>query len=159
MDEKLSLKIYLATDHAGFQLKQAAKVWLLLEGYEVIDLGATSYDETDDYPAFIAAAARAVSLQPQTTRAVIFGGSGQGEAMLANRFPQVRATVYYGGPLDIVTVGRAHNDANILSVGARFVTHEEAKAAILAWLEASASSDPKYARRIAQAEKLSPRSL
>lgn len=149
------MKIYLATDHAGFELKNQVKDFLLEAGYIVEDLGAHTYDALDDYPDFIALAAAAVSKQPAQTKAVIFGGSGQGEAMLANRYKGVRATVYYGGPTEIVTLSRQHNDANVLSLGARFVSFEEAKEAIVLWLESVPLAGEKYERRVKKAEHLS----
>jgi ribose 5-phosphate isomerase B len=149
-----SLHIHLATDHAGFALKQSVKDWLVAEGYEVVDHGAQSYDETDDFPDFIAEAGRALHNQPQD-RAIVFGGSGQGEAMMANRFKGVRATVYYGGPTDIITLSRAHNDANALSIGARFVSDAEAKQAIWDWLHAPSPTEEKYLRRNQKLDTLS----
>ena len=115
--------IHLATDHAGYELKNEALMWLEDNGYTIIDHGAHHFDALDDFPDFIALAAEAVSKDP-TSRAIIFGGSGQGEAMVANRYPHIRATVYYGGNEEIITLSRQHNDANILSVGARFVSRE-----------------------------------
>ncbi len=88
-----------------------------------------------------------MSDSPRDTVAIIFGGSGQGEAMLANRFPNVRAAVYYGGDREIIALAREHNNANILSFGARFVTVEEVKSGILTWLSTPALSDEKYERR------------
>ncbi len=155
MNDSTSCTIHLATDHAGFELKNSVKLWLLLEGYEVVDHGATTLAPEDDYPDYISLAAKAVSTQPATTKAVIFGGSGQGEAMLANRFQNVRATVYYGGNKDIVRLSREHNDANILSIGSRFVSQKEAKEVILEWLTTPASPETKYQRRIKKAEQVS----
>lgn len=80
----------------------------------------------------------------------MFGGSGQGEAMVANREPGARAVVYYGGSLDIVTLGREHNNANILSLGARFVTREEAEEAVRLFLLIQFSDDERHVRRIAK---------
>lgn len=159
MNERTSPIIHLATDHAGFELKNTVKVWLLLEGYEVVDNGAQTFSAEDDYPDYITLAAQAVSKRPTSTRAIIFGGSGQGEAMLANRFPQVRATVFYGGNKEIVKIGREHNDSNVLSIGARFVSQAEAKEAILLWLSTEAMSDEKYLRRIRKAEQLTKLTL
>ena len=139
--------IYLATDHAGFVHKEAVKSWLISEGCTVVDVGASHYDEGDDFPDFIKLAAQKVASEPETSVALIFGGSGQGEAMVANRFTGVRATVYYGGQQAIITLSREHNDANVLSIGARFVTIDEAKQVIWAWLQATKSTDPKYHRR------------
>lgn len=143
------MKVYFASDHAGFELKN-----LLMEAVkedfdlEVEDCGAFTYDEDDDYPDFVKVASEAVSNNIEESVAVILGGSGQGEAIVANRFPNVRATVYYGGPLDIVALGREHNDANVLSLGARFITDEEALAAVRVWLETPFSGDDRHERRI-----------
>jgi ribose 5-phosphate isomerase B len=146
--------IHLAADHAGFELKNSVKAWLESEGHTVIDHGAHAYDEYDDFPDFIKKAAQAVSMAPATARGVIFGGSGQGEAMVANRYPNVRATVYYGGNEDIITLSREHNDANVLSIGARFVDIDTTKRVIERWLGALFSNDEKYERRNQKIERL-----
>lgn len=126
--------IHLGTDHAGFELKEAVKLFLAEKGYEkVVDHGTFSVDPDDDYPDFIKPAAEAVARDSES-RGIIFGGSGQGEAMCANRIKGVRAAVWYGGSRDIVKLSREHNDANILSLGARFISKDEACEAIDMWL-------------------------
>ncbi len=151
------MKIILATDHAGFQHKEFLKAYLQQEGlYEVVDMGAHTYEADDDYPDYIALAAEAVQKDPTGSRAVIFGGSGQGEAMLANQFPGVRAAVYYGGAHEIVALSREHNDANVLSIGARFVHEAEVPVVVALWLATELSADGKYQRRIDKAEALRP---
>lgn len=147
-------KIHLATDHAGFVLKEEIKNWLHEKGATVLDHGASSINELDDFPDFIAKAAKAVSLQSANEVAIIFGGSGQGEAMVANRFRNVRATVYYGGDSKIVTLSREHNDANVLSIGARFMDVDLTKKIITAWLEASFDGAEKRLRRNRKIEQL-----
>lgn len=139
--------IHLATDHAGFEHKEAVVLWLKGEGYEVIDHGAMLLDGQDDFPDFISLAAAAVSKQPNSTKAIIFGGSGQGEAMVANRYPHVRAVVFYGGEESIPALSRQHNDSNILSIGARFVSIDKAKQVIWEWLHTETLKDDKYHRR------------
>jgi ribose 5-phosphate isomerase B len=139
--------LYLATDHAGFAHKEAIRDWLMAEGCTVIDVGATTYDEGDDFPDYISVAGKAVSQNPEATAAIIFGGSGQGEAMVANRWSGVRATVYYGGDESIIKLSREHNDANVLSIGARFVPVDVAKKVIWDWLHLERGTDPKYHRR------------
>ena len=146
--------IYLATDHAGFELKNDIKAWLEELGHAVTDCGAHTFDAEDDFPDYIQLAAKAVAQSPQSAKAIIFGGSGQGEAMQANRFKHVRATVYYGGPEEIVPLGRQHNDANVLSLGARFVDAAVAKKAILQWLESEPLPDEKYRRRNVKLDRL-----
>tara|TARA_B100000315_G_C14273666_1_gene449840 strand:- start:163 stop:600 length:438 start_codon:yes stop_codon:yes gene_type:complete len=127
------MKIYLATDHAGFELKNFLKDNLLNKGYDVEDCGAFTYEPMDDYPDFIMPAAEKVVKDPDSM-GIILGGSGQGEAMAANRVKGARAVVYYNGPKDIVTLSRSHNDANILSIGARFITPKEASEIVDLWL-------------------------
>jgi len=144
--------IYFATDHAGFELKNLLLQYVRDElQYEVVDCGPAVYDADDDYPDYIRIAAKKVSIRP-TDRAIILGGSGQGEAMTANRFPQVRATVFYGGSSEIITLSREHNDANILSLGARFLTQQEAENVIKKWLAVSFSGDERHVRRIKKIE-------
>lgn len=142
------MKIFLATDHAGFELKESLVEFIKNLGHEVVDYGATVYDKTDDYPDFIQKAAQSVSENPDEYRAVVLGGSGQGEAIVANRFSHVRATVFYGGDNEIVRLGREHNNANILSLGARFISESEAKEAVKIFLETQFSGDERHIRRI-----------
>ena len=127
------MKIFIATDHAGFELKEFIKSHLNALNHEVEDCGALEMDPLDDYPDFIIPAAEKVAKNPYS-RGIIMGGSGQGEAIAANRIKGIRAVVYYDGPIDIVTLSRAHNNANILSFGARFITQEKAVEAVDLWL-------------------------
>ena len=128
------MKVHLATDHAGLDLKNTIKEYLLDKGYDVKDHGAHEYDALDDYPDFIFPCARAVAADP-TSRGIILGGSGQGEAMAANRVKGVRAAVFYNGPEEIIKLSREHNNANILSLGARFMSKEEIYKMIEIWFE------------------------
>ena len=127
------MKIYIAADHAGFNLKNFLIEQLLANGYDIEDCGAFDFDPLDDYPDFIIPAAIKVSNQPNS-RGIIIGGSGQGEAMAANRIQGVRAAVYYDGPLDIIKLSRLHNNSNILSLGARFLSNERAIEILNIWL-------------------------
>ncbi len=142
------MKIYLATDHAGFELKEKIKQFLSVASYDVIDCGATELNKDDDYPDFVVKAATAVSRDPEGSRAIVLGGSGQGEAMVSNRQANVRAAVYYGGSLDIVKLSRQHNDVNVLALGARFVTEREALTAVETWLTTPFSAEERHIRRI-----------
>ena len=128
------MKIHLATDHAGLQLKNAIKDYLIEKGHEVTDHGAHEYDAQDDYPDFIFPCARAVAANPEN-RGIILGGSGQGEAMAANRIKGVRAAVYYGEEREIARLSREHNNANVLSLGARFISEQEIYDIIETWLD------------------------
>lgn len=175
--------IYLASDHRGFELKEKIKTWLEEWGYEHEDMGAFVYDENDDYPDFISKAAEKVSQEPENSKAIILGGSGQGEAMVANRYKGVRAAVFYGPPFqfkqlpwfkwllfgreavtitDNVTFGvakkiihlsREHNNANMLSLGTFFLEDKAAKRLIKLWLETSFSGEERHVRRIEKIEK------
>jgi len=126
------MKIFLAADHAGFKLKEFLSNHLKQLEYNVEDCGAYEIDSTDDYPDFIIPAARKVASDPDS-RGIIMGGSGQGEAIAANRIEGVRAAVYYDGPIDIVRLSRSHNNANILSLGARFISNEKAVEVVKMW--------------------------
>lgn len=148
------MKIHLATDHAGFEHKEALKKYLTNAGHEVTDCGAEKFVNGDDYVPYIVMAMRSVSSDP-SIKGVIFGGSGQGEAITANRFPGVRAAVYYGGPMDIIRLSREHNDANVLSIGARFVSIDEMTRAVELWLHTDFSNGERHVRRIKEIETLS----
>ncbi|MAZ67408.1 ribose-5-phosphate isomerase [bacterium] len=142
------MKIYFAADHAGVRLKERLVAFVRDELlFEVEDLGAHEIDPRDDYPDLIRRAAQVVSENP-TNRAIVLGGSGQGEAIVANRYRNVRAVVWYGGDIDIVRLSREHNDANILSLGARLMNEETAQEAVRAWLSTRFSGDERHVRRI-----------
>lgn len=162
------MTIYLATDHAGFELKQALLLYLKNIGHDVVDCGALAYDVNDDYPALIAGAALKLSedvFAGKNSRAIVIGASGQGEAMVANRFKGVRCALYYGAPrnsqidaagkeLNMLQSTRIHNDANALSLGARFLSVDEAKSAVETWLGTEFSNEERHARRVQQIEDL-----
>ena len=152
-------KIFVGTDHAGFEMKEKLVPFIKKHVYEVTDCGAFKYEEFDDYPDFIAPLAKAVSDQPEKIKGIILGGSGQGEAIVANRFPNVRAVVLYANPIykvsDIVKLSREHNDANILSLGARFLALSDAKEAIREWLGTQFSNEYKHIRRLKKLDRIS----
>ncbi|MDP6388088.1 MAG: RpiB/LacA/LacB family sugar-phosphate isomerase [Candidatus Pacebacteria bacterium] len=156
------MKILFATDHAGFELKEILIPFVRSLGYEVEDYGAYEYDENDDYPDSISKAANEISKDPDNLKAIILGGSGQGEAIVANRYPNVRAIVFNGQceasegmkvPNEIV-ISRQHNDANIISLGARFLNKEAAKEAVKLWLETLFSGEERHVRRIAKIKEI-----
>jgi ribose 5-phosphate isomerase B len=142
------MKIIIAADHAGFNLKEELKPFLGGLGHDVEDKGAFSLDPEDDYPDFMIPAAEAVAKDPENIRGIIIGGSGQGEAMVANRFSGVRAAVYYGGNEEIVRLSREHNNANVLALGARFMDEDEAKRAVELWLAEKFSGEERHLRRL-----------
>ena len=140
------MKIHLATDHAGLELKDKIKLHLTELGHEAIDHGAHEYDALDDYPDFIFPCAKAVA-QDDQSRGIILGGSGQGEAMAANRIKGIRAAVYYNGPEEIIELSRQHNNANILSLGARFMSEKEIYRIIEIWFDTD-FEEGRHQRRI-----------
>ncbi len=146
-------KIILGSDHAGFRLKESVKESLEKAGYAVEDVGADSYDAEDDYPDFVHKAASKVAKDKQS-RGIVFGGSGQGEAITANKVKGIRAALYYGKNMEIVELSRTHNDANILSLGARFLTDKDAIKAIKIWLNIPFSNKERHLRRIKKISKL-----
>lgn len=156
------MAIYIAADHSGVLLTRQLKQMLL--DLELIDIGSTDSGSPDDYPDIVAPCVNRVVAEG--TLGVVIGGSGQGEAMVANRIPGARAVVFYGprapiaavdagGTSDadgyaIVRLGRRHNNANILSLGARFVTAEEAAEAIRIFIDTPFSAEDRHTRRIAK---------
>ena len=156
------MKIFVGSDHAGFGLKEKLIAFLKELGHEVEDKGPFEYKEEDDYPDFIIPVAREGSMRPNEVRGIVLGGSGQGEGMSANKFRNVRATVYYGQGQcvvpeeheSIIKISRADNDANILSLGARFITEEDMKEAVKEWLSTSFKDTEKYKRRIAKMDRI-----
>ena len=163
------MKVYFAADHAGFALKN--ELLNLVRGemsLDVEDCGAYMHDASDNYPEIIARAAKLLSADANKgidSRAILIGASGQGEAMVANRFACVRAAVYYGEKgsqtdtdgreLDMIASTRAHNDANALSLGARFLSVDEARVAVRSWLTLPFSGEARHVSRIGQIEQVS----
>lgn len=148
------MKIFFASDHAGFKLKKALVEFVGSLGFEAVDLGPKELKEGDDYPLEVEKVGMEVFKDPDGSKGIILGGSGQGEAIVANRFPNVRAVVYYGGEKEIIKLSREHNDANILSIGARFVTEKEAKEAVELWLKTEFSEESRHIRRLREIDKM-----
>lgn len=146
--ESSARKTLLASDHAGFEMKEQLKSYLRELGHEVHDEGAFEFKDGDDYPDYVKLVAKQVSGDPAGKYGIVLGGSGQGEAMCANRFPNVRTTVYYGGTTEVLKISRIDNNANILSLGARFISLEEAKTAVKTWLETEFTGQDRHIRRI-----------
>ena len=145
------MKVYVASDHAGFELKHALVPYLNLLGHQAVDLGAHTLAPQDDYPDFIFPLAREVA--KGGSLGIVIGGSGQGEAIAANRVLGARAAVYYGGNLDVVRLAREHNNANILSLGARFIESGEAEEAIRMFIDTPFGHDERHMRRLGKLEQ------
>ncbi len=141
------MKILIAGDHAGFELKAIIAGDLQSLGHEVIDVGPTTFDPHDDYPGYCISLARKLT-EGEGDIGFLFGGSGEGEAIAANRVKGVRAAVYYGGSLSLVRLAREHNDANVLSLGSRFLSEEEARQAVELFLATPFSGEERHRRRI-----------
>ena len=149
----MSLKIYTGSDHAGFEMKRGLISFLGERGFEVYDCGPKEYVHDDDYPDYVSIVAERVSSETDTA-GIVLGWSGQGEAMVANRFPHVRCAVFYGGSKHVLTLSREHNDANILSLGAHFITTQEASRAVELWLNTKFSEEERHIRRIKKIDNL-----
>lgn len=141
------MRVYLASDHAGYELKMHLASHLASQGYEVSDAGAAGYDPDDDYPAYCQHAGAQVVAEPGSL-GVVVGGSGNGEQIAANKVPGVRAALAWS--VETAVLAREHNDANLVAVGARLHTLAEATAIVNAFLAAPFSGGERHARRIAQ---------
>jgi ribose 5-phosphate isomerase B len=148
------MTIYIGSDHAGYELKEDLKKHLSGLGYQVEDKGAFGYDPADDYPDFVFPVAKAVAEDPENRRGIVIGKSGQGEAMVANRIKMIRAIVWYGGNFEILKLSREHNNANVLSIAAGFVSADEAKKAVEFWLKTPFSNAERHFRRIKKLDGL-----
>lgn len=140
------MRVHIATDHAGFELKEHLVKVLRDSGYEVIDQGATTYDPNDDYPQMCIEAAEGVVSDPGSL-GVVIGGSGNGEQMAANLVKGARAALVWNE--DIAVLAREHNNANVIAVGARQHSKEDATRFVLTFLETPFSEDERHKRRIA----------
>lgn len=141
------MRVHLGTDHAGFECKQAVARHLRAAGHEVIDHGADVYDPDDDYPGFCLACAEAVAGDPGSL-GIVLGGSGNGEQMAANRVAGIRAALAW--TVTTARLAREHNDANVLSIGARQYDVNTALSIVDAFLTTRFSGDERHVRRIGQ---------
>ena len=141
------MRIYLGADHAGFERKNQIKAHLEAQGHEVTDCGAHEYDALDDYPAFCIAAAEAVVADPGSL-GIVLGGSGNGEQIAANKVEGVRAALVWNESTALLA--RQHNDANVISIGARQHTEDEAIRFVDLFIAEPFSGEERHARRIAQ---------
>lgn len=139
------MKIYLATDHAAFELKEYVKKGLSEGGYDVEDCGALSFDPHDDYPDIIKIAAQKVAQNPGSFGAV-FGKSGTGEAIVANKIKGVRAVIAFNE--ENVRLSREHNNANVISIGSQFTSNEQAITFIRLFINTQFSDEERHHRRV-----------
>ena len=159
----------MTTDHSGYEALHELSNYLTELGHTFIDFGPTSYDPADDYPDFMFPAAQAVA-DGTCDVGIIMGGSGQGEAMAANRIKGVRAAVFYGpivanapidaegtmseDPYEIIKLSRQHNNSNVLSLSARFLTLDQMKQASKIWLETPITDVQRHLRRIEKLDSI-----
>jgi len=141
------MRVHIATDHAGLEFKDALTEHLAALGYEVVDHGAYEYDAEDDYPQFCIAAAQAVAAEPGSL-GVVFGGSGNGEQISANKVPGIRAALAWS--IETAKLAREHNDANVVGIGARQHSQEDAFKIIDAFLTTDFTDAERHVRRIGQ---------
>ncbi|MFL6162828.1 MAG: ribose-5-phosphate isomerase [Jatrophihabitantaceae bacterium] len=139
------MRVYLGSDHAGYELKAALLAHLAAAGYQVTDCGATEFQPTDDYPPYCIDTARRVVADPGSL-GVVIGGSGNGEQIAANKVSGVRAALAYNA--ETATLARQHNDANVVGIGARMHSPDEAIAIVETFLSTPFSEDPRHIRRI-----------
>lgn len=139
------MRVHLGSDHAGFDLKGQLAAWLTEQGHEVVDHGAASYDPDDDYPPYCLSAAEAVVAEPGSL-GIVLGGSGNGEQIAANKVTGVRAALAWTE--ETARLAREHNDANVLSLGARMVSPAEAQLLVQTFVSTPFSQGERHVRRI-----------
>jgi ribose 5-phosphate isomerase B len=148
------MKVVLASDHQGFKLKKKIIEWLTQWGHEFVDFGPHELDPDDDYPDFVSKVGSAVSKDSDSIKGIVLGYSGQGEAIVANKYKGVRAVVFYGGTDEIIDKSREHNNSNVLSIGAGLVDDQTAKAIIKQWLETPFTGKERHVRRIKKIQNI-----
>lgn len=152
------MKIVIASDHAGFELKKYLVKALLEKMYDVIDMGNSVEDENDDYPDYIKMVGEYISEHdnPKLYKGIVIGGSGQGENICVNKFANVRSALIYGNDqelnITIAKLSRQHNNANVIALGARFIESERALETVLIWLEEGFSNEERHIRRLKKIE-------
>jgi ribose 5-phosphate isomerase B len=140
------MRVHLGSDHAAFELKAHLVAWLEDNGYEAVDHGPSGFDPADDYPPYVLRAAEAVAGDPDSL-GVVLGGSGNGEQIAANKVAGIRAALAWND--DTASLAREHNDANVVSIGARMHTQDEATALVDRFLSTPYSGEERHARRLA----------
>jgi len=139
------VRVYLGSDHAGYELKTALIEWLGEVGHQAVDCGPSSYNPQDDYPVYVMRAASAVAADPGSL-GIVIGGSGNGEQIAANKVRGIRAAIAWTP--ETARLARLHNDANILSLGARMYPIPDAVGFAQVFVETAFSGEPRHARRL-----------
>jgi ribose 5-phosphate isomerase B len=141
------VRVYLGSDHAGFELKARLVEWLASAGHEPLDCGPLSYVPDDDYPVYVMRAAQGVVDEPGSL-GIVIGGSGNGEQIAANKIPGIRAALAWTA--ETAQLARLHNDANVLSLGARMYDVDAAIGFAKEFIGTAFSGEPRHARRLAE---------
>jgi ribose 5-phosphate isomerase B len=144
------MRVYLGSDHAGYELKDHLLVWLEEQGHEPVDCGPGEYHPDDDYPVYVLRAAERVAAD-RDSFGIVLGGSGNGEAIAANKVRGIRAAVVWSE--ELASLAREHNDANVISIGARMHTAEEATGFVAVFLGTEFSGAERHARRLAMIQR------
>jgi ribose 5-phosphate isomerase B len=139
------VRVYLGSDHAGYELKTALIEWLGSAGHQAVDCGPASYSPRDDYPVYVMRAASAVAADPESL-GIVIGGSGNGEQIAANKIHGIRAAIAWS--TETARLARLHNDANVLSLGARMYPVADAVGFAQVFLETAFSGEERHARRL-----------
>jgi ribose 5-phosphate isomerase B len=139
------MRIYLGSDHAGYDLKKHLVSWLAAQGHEAVDCGPAEYDALDDYPPFVMLAAAKTAADPDSL-GIVIGGSGNGEAIAANKVDGVRAALAWSE--ETARLGREHNNANVISVGARMHSEDDATKFVEVFLATAFTGEERHIRRI-----------
>ncbi|HUD80285.1 MAG TPA: ribose-5-phosphate isomerase [Streptosporangiaceae bacterium] len=139
------MRVYLGSDHAGFELKASLVQWLTQAGHEPVDCGPSSYVPDDDYPVYVMRAASATIGEPGSL-GIVIGGSGNGEQMASNKIRGVRAALVWSE--ETARLARLHNNANVLSLGAREYSIDEAVGFAKVFVETAFSGEPRHVRRL-----------
>ena len=140
------MRVHIGTDHAGFDLKNYLVSALVADGHDVVDHGPAAYDAEDDYPVYCIPVAEGAVAEPGSL-GIVIGGSGNGEQIAANKVVGARAALAYDR--DTAALARQHNDANVISIGARMHTEEEVLDLVRLFLATPFSGEERHARRIA----------
>lgn len=144
------MRVHIGGDHAAYELQRELVTWLREEGYDVVDHGAATYNDLDDYPVYCLRAAEGVAAE-EGSLGVVLGGSGNGEQMAANKVKGIRAALCY--TTELAQLAREHNNAQVIAIGGRFNTVEQAKAMVKTFLDTPFSGAERHARRIAMMEQ------
>ena len=136
-------------------MKEKIKRWLAEWKFDFEDLGPLEYDPKDDYPDFVFRVAERVSADPEQSFGIVLGNTGQGEAIVANKYKHVRAVVYYGGNMsEMIKLTKEHNHANVLSLAATFMSENEAREMIKLWIDTKFTFEERHVRRLKEIEQI-----